>query len=171
MSILNSHSQITITNFSEQDPEWIIVDDGVMGGLSESSLALHPNGTALYSGDVSLQNNGGFASTRMLIDKDMPSAYSEIVLRVKGDGKKYNFRIRKNKEFDGLAYDFEFSTNEDEWMEIKLPLSDFQGTFRGRKYEDKIGVLSEDIGQIGILIANKQEGAFQIEMDWIKISK
>ena len=171
MSILNLQKPFTLTNFQEGDPDWIIVNDGVMGGLSESSIVIQKNGIATFAGELSLKNYGGFASTRMLVKNQLPTGYRAINLRIKGDGNKYNFRIRKNRQLDGLAYDAEFTTLKEEWITIQLPLSEFQGTFRGEKYEDKIGILSEEIGQIVILIANKQEGGFKIEMDWINLIK
>lgn len=43
---------------------WQIVNDGVMGGRSSSRLTISGDGTASFLGDLSLENNGGFASVR-----------------------------------------------------------------------------------------------------------
>jgi len=40
-----------------------IVNDGVMGGVSQSGLRHDPQGM-IFEGQVSLENNGGFASMR-----------------------------------------------------------------------------------------------------------
>ena len=54
-----------LVNFTEEeDVRWRIVNDGVMGGLSSSDLELTKDRTAIFSGFVSLDNNGGFASVR-----------------------------------------------------------------------------------------------------------
>lgn len=45
--------------------EWRIVNDGVMGGVSKSSIALTADGHGKFAGYVSLQNNGGFASIQL----------------------------------------------------------------------------------------------------------
>jgi hypothetical protein len=46
-------------------PGWQVVNDGVMGGLSASAFCV-TNGVAVFRGEVSLVNNGGFASMRSL---------------------------------------------------------------------------------------------------------
>jgi hypothetical protein len=44
--------------------QWRIVNDDVMGGMSQSSFAQTPEGRAIFKGEVSLENYGGFASVR-----------------------------------------------------------------------------------------------------------
>ena len=44
--------------------DWIVVNDAVMGGLSQSSFTKPVADFASFTGDVSLRNNGGFASVR-----------------------------------------------------------------------------------------------------------
>lgn len=45
--------------------DWHPINDGVMGGVSTSRLTFDLAGHAVFEGDVSLQNGGGFASVRM----------------------------------------------------------------------------------------------------------
>ena len=55
----------TIIDFAEpESARWTIVNDGVMGGRSSSDVELTGDNTALFSGFLSLENNGGFASVR-----------------------------------------------------------------------------------------------------------
>ncbi len=53
----------------ENMDDWLIVNDVVMGGLSKSRFILSDSNTAIFSGNVSLENKGGFASTRSLSGK------------------------------------------------------------------------------------------------------
>mgnify|MGYP003905390875 CR=1 FL=1 len=46
------------------DGAWSAVNDDVMGGVSTSQFQRLTNGGAVFSGVVSLENNGGFASVR-----------------------------------------------------------------------------------------------------------
>ena len=46
--------------------KWLVVNDGVMGGLSQSEVILSGSNTAVFQGTISLENNGGFASTRTI---------------------------------------------------------------------------------------------------------
>jgi len=157
-----------ITNFDQaRDPEWIVVNDGVMGGLSTSRMDYQPGGQALFSGIVSLANNGGFASCRMKLNTPIPPGYSFISLRVKGDGKKYKFRIRTDSNWDGIAYSADFSTEKDTWMVIELPMAEFIPTFRGRTLSHVPPLDATQIRQIGLLIADKQSGPFLLKIDWI----
>ena len=75
---------------------WSIVNDGVMGGRSTSKISLTDERTALFTGFVSLENNGGFASTRAAFQSLDLSAYEGVTLRVKGDGRRYQLRFRQN---------------------------------------------------------------------------
>jgi len=43
---------------------WHAIDDRVMGGVSCSRLRHDPAGHAVFEGEVSLAQNGGFASVR-----------------------------------------------------------------------------------------------------------
>ena len=42
---------------------WSIVNDDVMGGISKSNLSMNDKNNLIFSGYLSLENNGGFAST------------------------------------------------------------------------------------------------------------
>ena len=48
--------------------KWRIVNDGVMGGISKSNIYLNEVSNIIFAGNVSLENNGGFASIRMGFD-------------------------------------------------------------------------------------------------------
>lgn len=148
---------------------WMIVNDGVMGGTSSSRIDLNDSGVAVFSGTVSLENNGGFASTRSVLDQTDLSGHSGIVIRIRGDGNRYQFRVRTSDGFDGVAYRHNFDTEPDIWREIKLPFSDFLPTFRGRILSDVPPLDPSRIAQIGFLIAEKQEGEFRLEIDSIGV--
>jgi len=151
---------------------WQIVNDGVMGGLSESQINWDkPNGTLIFSGNVSLENNGGFASVRTAPIDFKKGTFKKILLRVKGDGKTYKCRLRNSSRFDGIAYSLDFKTKKDEWTEIELATDDFEPTFRGRIYSRYGKIDTNDLQQVGFLIAGKQEGKFKLEVDWIRIEK
>ena len=59
-------NEIVLFNFQKSGElnDWLIVNDGVMGGLSQSEIVLSDSNTAVFQGTVSLENNGGFSSTR-----------------------------------------------------------------------------------------------------------
>ena len=156
----------TLFDFSKEASleGWIVVNDGVMGGLSRSTLKLNAGGHGVFSGKVSLENNGGFASIRLDCSRVSLKNTQSLVLHVKGDGGRYQFRLRARKD-DYYAYIHYFKTSGD-WEKITLPLSEFYPTFRGRKLNlpDFAGDYLEEVG---ILIGNKQEEVFELQIDSI----
>jgi len=147
--------------------DWTIVNDGVMGGRSASNLELTDAGTVSFSGYLSLANNGGFASTRAIFDYLDLTGFAGIAIRVKGDGRSYQLRIRTNGRFDGVAYAHGFSTTAGEWTEVFMPFSEFRPTFRGRVPKGMGPLDPSSIRQIGFLIGDKVEGPFELEISWI----
>ena len=147
--------------------DWYIVNDGVMGGVSRSNLSLNEEGNALFEGSVSLDYNGGFASCRMRIkDVDMTGARA-LSIRLMGDGQKYKMRLRMSNSFDGVAYSTTFETEKGKWMEVELPLESFTPQFRGYYVPSAPDLEASKIGQLGIMIADKQEGPFSLEIQSI----
>lgn len=163
------NEDITLFDFNSKETsgKWFIVNDDVMGGISRSEIIVDKDGFATFSGIVSPDNNGGFASIRSVIEPNQEEKYKGVIIRVKGDGKKYNLRFRTNTGFDGYAYQAKFNTEEN-WKEYKIPFSDFEPTFRGQKLSNKPKLESKNMEQIGLLIADYQFGQFSIDIDWIK---
>jgi len=143
---------------------WKIVDDVVMGGRSSGKFYLNKGGNGVFEGRVSLENNGGFSSLRYRFNQISTKQYSKIILKVKGDGKTYQFRV-KSKSSDYYSYIAYFNTTKD-WETIELSLSDMYPAFRGRKL-NKSNYDDESIEEIAFLIGNKKAEAFKLEIDSI----
>lgn len=170
MHPLTDKNEVLLEDFNTNDHLlWRIINDGVMGGLSDSKMEIIKEDLGRFSGHVSLKNNGGFASTRALINEMDLSKTEKISLKVKGDGRRYSFRLRTDQNFDGVSYAADFATQKNEWITIELNYSDFTPTFRGRKVSAP-ELKGDHIRQIGILISDKQEGPFELLIDWIKAS-
>lgn len=150
---------------------WAIVNDDVMGGLSSSQVEVTEAGTFLFTGSVSLENNGGFASTRTRTDDLDLSRHDGVVLRVRGDGRRYQFRLRTSGSSRGVAYRAEFETRAGEWQEVYLPFDSFRASFRGRFPRGEGPLDPARIRQMGFLIADKVEGPFRLEVAWIKAGR
>lgn len=143
---------------------WRVVDDVVMGGVSRGNFKINEKGNGLYFGTVSLENNGGFSSLRFRFDKINVSKYSKVVLKIKGDGKNYQFRL-KDKFRNYYSYIQVFSTSKD-WQLVEINLSEMYPAFRGRKL-NMDNFSSESIEEIAFLIGNKKAQSFQLEIDEI----
>jgi hypothetical protein len=156
-----------IENFTEKSLlNWNIVNDTVMGGRSQARMIIY-NNMAEFKGYLSLANNGGFSSVRAYYPNDLIDI-SSVVLRVKGDGRKYSFRVRTDNN-SWASYTQSFTTKKDTWEEITLNIKDFYPTYRGYNLRD-IPKLSESIiREVGLMISDKIEGSFKIDIDWIKV--
>lgn len=145
---------------------WNVVDDAVMGGRSSSQFNLSSEGFGVFSGIVSLENNGGFSSVRYRLKKTEVKKYTKIKLRLKGDGKNYQFRVKNNSR-DYHSYISTFSTTND-WQNIEIELKDMYPSFRGRRLN--IPNFSNDfIEQIVFLIGNKKNEEFKLIIDTIEL--
>jgi len=140
---------------------WQAINDGVMGGISSGRMEQSGDGLR-FEGQLSLENNGGFASVRRPIEDDLSEA-AGVQLQVRGDGRTYQFRLRQDSRFDGVAWRAEFSTNGD-WQTVNLSFDDFIPVFRGRRVPDAGPVVPAAIRQIGFMLADKTAGAFALEI-------
>jgi len=154
-----------ILNFRDDSlRDWRVVNDGVMGGMSRSRFHLSAAGTGVFEGEVSLENNGGFASVRLPVTTLDLSAYTGLVIRHRGDGQRYRLRLHDNPRMDSIAYQADFQTGPD-WQETRLPFEAFRPTFRGRTPPDAPALDTTNIQQLGLMIADKQAGPFLLEVE------
>ena len=154
------------TTEANANARWYVVNDSVMGGISNSQV-LYENDNLVFTGNVSLANNGGFASIRTPLDVKNQNI-TKIVLRVMGDGQTYQLRLRTNEYMDGAAYTRSFSTTKSEWLNIEFLPEDFQLTYRGRLLEQQPTINFKDVRQLGFMIAGKQAGEFRLEVEKIE---
>jgi monofunctional biosynthetic peptidoglycan transglycosylase len=163
----------SVFNFKDnkQADQWIAVNDNVMGGLSDGKAYLSEDSCLIFSGLISLENNGGFSSIRTLPQDFELSDYKGIRIRIMGDGRKYQFRLRDNRNFDGVAFKQEFQTTANTWIEIDLPFESFLPSYRGRILQDVQPVVATEIRQMGFLIADKEAGPFILKVSEIKAFK
>ncbi len=166
--ILTSMNSHIIFDFNQKAiiKDWVIVDDGVMGGKSAGSFSLNEQGHGVFEGSVSLENNGGFSSLRYSSERILVQDFTTIALKIKGDGKNYQFRIKSNTG-DYYSYITTFSTSG-EWQEIQIDLKDMYPSFRGRKL-DQANFEKEYIEQVAFLIGNKKEEKFKLLIDKIEL--
>lgn len=143
---------------------WVVVDDVVMGGRSSGHLGISEDGYGLFYGDVSLENNGGFSSVRHQPSAQEMNGYSACKIRLKGDKKKYQFRI-KSKRNDRHSYMQTFETSGD-WEIIEIPMAGMYPTFRGRSL-DMPNYPIETLEELAFLISNKTAESFRLELDWM----
>lgn len=149
--------------------DWQIVDDGVMGGLSKGKFDISGKQTLKFSGNLSLKNNGGFSSIRSKRTTMDLSEFKGIKMRVKGDGRTYKLRMESDSRYRRMAVSFqhEFKTTKEGWTEVFIPFDKLKASFRGWNLPG-MKFNSKSIQRVGLIIADKKEGPFELNVDWIK---
>ena len=135
-----------------------VVNDGVMGGISQSTLRQDTQGM-YFEGLVSLENNGGFASMRSSVQ--FPAGTQMLELLTKGDGKQYKLVLRTALA-PQVSYTADFIA-EPIWQTHQFNLNQFKSTFRGQAISAPT-LSFADVIEFGILISNNQAGRFAIQL-------
>ncbi|MEZ9234813.1 CIA30 family protein [Shewanella sp. 10N.286.52.A9] len=156
-----------------------ISNDSVMGGISSSQIEINHSATTKadinssghvhFSGQVSLENNGGFASMEYQITSSIP-ATKQVKLTVLGDGKQYQLRFKTSELSFGEAYVANFETTKGQVTEHLFSQTDFTAQFRGRSINAPT-IEFNNVNRVGFLIANKQAGAFSLQLDSIEFEE
>ena len=160
---------------------WRVVNDGVMGGVSNSAMMPpSPNspGFSRFAGTVRLENNGGFASVRRALPNSDASAYKGVYVKCKAAMKERD----EKKQFLLLAKDAECSRNfgtnfksaftvksADDW-EVKL--FPFEKCFKkgermGRPIE-RGPINVKEVTELGLMILRGEEaqvGNFGLDVE------
>ena len=159
---------MTLFHFNQDSniSNWRIVDDVVMGGRSNGNFRVNDAGNGLFFGEVSIENNGGFSMVRYGFETKDVSKYSKICVKLKGDGKNYQIRI-KTSDGDRHSYIAPFETSGD-WQTIEILFNNMYPAFRGRKLDipNYNGKLME---MLAFLIGNKKNESFNLEIERIDL--
>ncbi|MAL17117.1 MAG: CIA30 family protein [Balneola sp.] len=153
-------------NTDSNPNRWSIVDDVVMGGRSDGNMKISPEGHGLFEGEVSLENNGGFSSVRLPLRALDVKPEQKIIIRLKGNGEKYQFRVKHNRRAY-QSYVTYFETNG-KWQEVEISLNELYPIYRGNRL-NRDNFNFQTIEEIGFLIGNKKPQSFRLLIDKIEL--
>jgi hypothetical protein len=159
MPFANAGPPLLDFSSSEAVQTFRVINDGVMGGVSTSRLS-SAGGAMVFEGDVSLENNGGFASLRGPVK--FPAESAALLLTMRGDGQRYKLTLKLDDSTGTVQYQAAFAAPR-EWQTLRFKPADFAASFRGRPVVAPI-VRLVDVQYVGLLISDKQSGAFRIEL-------
>lgn len=149
-----------------QTLKWRSVNDSVMGGLSKGASYETEASHRMFTGEISLKNNGGFSSIRSSGAKYDLSQYSGMQITVRGDGRKYFFTSRSGGS-SRLAYWSPVQSAAGQWQTIKVPFSSFYATSFGRTIPG-FKLNTKTISSFGFMLYDKKEGEFSLEVKSIR---
>ncbi len=142
---------------------WYVVNDNVMGGRSEGGFTID-EGELRFAGRTNT-DGGGFSSIRSKpVEFDL-STYDGVRLRVRGDGRRYTWRLSTGESRQGreIAYWADFDTQDGAWSTVDIPFSRFVPRYRGTRLEGP----ELDPGQItgmGLMIYDRLDGPFELRL-------
>jgi monofunctional biosynthetic peptidoglycan transglycosylase len=148
---------------------WQPVNDGVMGGVSDGRFLITPEGHLRFLGNLSLENNGGFASVRT---RRAPLALRDgdaLWIRLRGDGREYLLNLYVPSFQTAYSYRAAIPTTAGEWTEVRIPLKDCCATSFGRKLPSAGPVDASRVNGLGLMLADKKPGPFQVDVAWIRV--
>lgn len=147
---------------------WFVVLDGVMGGLSTGKLESVAKALVL-SGNISLQNNGGFASIRTPYRKFDLSRYSEVTVRYRSKGQTFAMSLNNYRRFWRPQFKTFLPPTNGKWAESVIPLR----SFTKMRFDEVLGggPSAEELASIirfGFISSDKSEGEFRFEISGIE---
>ncbi|WP_234897795.1 CIA30 family protein [Mycolicibacterium vanbaalenii] len=147
---------------------WTTVNDPVMGGLSTSRITFDDG--LVFSGNLSLENNGGFASAQSPQNLDIGRrAGGATSLRVHaiGDGKTYVLKVGTAGQ--PWSYIQRFPTQAAVQRTYDLPVEGFQPVgMRLDPAPDAPQTLDpSSIDRVSVYILDKQQGPFELTVSAI----
>ena len=156
-------SKSLLTQFDDLpgDLQWNVVNDNVMGGRSRGGYTIQ-DGILRFTGATNTRG-GGFSSLRTSrAQLPFTSDTDGIAMRMKGDFRTYIFRVETR---GGYTYWADVPTRSD-WQDVAIPFENF--TLRWRGYQRRGPALKpENIDSLGLMIYDKRDGPFRLEVDWI----
>jgi len=141
---------------------WHVINDEVMGGSSQGQMSF-TKGLCVFSGNISLANNGGFSSVIKHIEA-LSQKVDRLTINVIGDGFTYQLRVITYVDGYRLAYKHNFATSPNKLERFVFLLKDFIPLFRGRVIDNAPKLRAENVQQIGLLVKNNTEGPFSLRL-------
>ncbi|KAK5857958.1 hypothetical protein PBY51_011166 [Eleginops maclovinus] len=171
--------------------QWTVSSDQEIGGQSEALLKLGRNdntcflygalrstpprdGETRYSGYCSMRSKKLLASFDRKKHHDW-STFNTLHLRVRGDGRPWMINIATETYFshqkDDIYTYFLYTRGGPYWQDVKIPFSKFFLSHRGRIQDDQHPIWLDKVNTIGFTLGDKADGPFQLEIDFVGVSK
>ena len=146
--------------------KWCFVTDKVMGGISNGSLEFKQEDETYFyrmTGELSLENNGGFIQFRTKLENHPKGkSFKGVRLRVRGNNNEYTVHVRTKYLFLPWQYYESAFQATDTWTTVELPFT----TFKKSNFYQPSNVSSQDIKTIGIVAIGRE---FVAEIDLASI--
>ncbi|KAL3913638.1 MAG: hypothetical protein SGPRY_007912 [Prymnesium sp.] len=138
--------------------DFVGVDDRIMGGASTSRVS-SLEGCCAFEGELIVEG-GGFASVRFNPPFVLPSDVEALLLEARGDGREgYKLTLRSSAADASISYQFLLPPLDSrEFVKIRLPLSEFRASIRGRPCPEAPPLLARDVRSLGLMLSRFEAG-------------
>jgi len=145
------------------DQSWSVVDDRVMGGMSQSQMDVMADGIR-WSGTLSYEQNGGFASMRSTWNPGCIAGMKAVRMRVRGSSDEFAFRMSSSQRYYDPVAEWKFKpTGEWAWLCFDLEASEI--TVLGRSTGSKLDPRDvAKIARLGFMRKSGDAGPFWLEV-------
>lgn len=145
--------------------KWRVVVDGVMGGRSSGQVEQQED-SLVFTGETSLENNGGFSSIRAAVPAGSVSGYDSLRIRVKGDGRTWILGARGRPGTGADSYWSRFDTKEGEWQTVTVRVTEMVRQYFGTPVQGSLQPSA--VRGVEFYIYDKLAGPFRLEVDEIE---
>ena len=157
-----------LTDFDgDQTAQWIVVNDGVMGGRSNGTITASDSAMQ-FTGNV-VTAGGGFTSVRLRLDGNELTDTTRVKLRVRSDQRTYGLTLEDSTQAGqrGVSYRADLTIDDaDSWTTSELSFAELRPSVFGQAV-DAPPFNPDEASEFGIIIADGLDGDFALEIDWI----
>jgi len=162
----------------EELEKFYLQTDQEIGGKSTAKF-FHEGNRAIFEGFLNLEvpnkkmEKSGYAvfaskDLRFKQSLGIDSDFDALEMRVKTDGRIYVCNVKQESIVHGDLNQLPFSVSPGEWQQVTLPFSKFYLTWKGKIDDPQYPIVQDKIVNIGILMAQRKQGPFRFEIEWIK---
>ena len=152
------------------DDNWVVVNDGVMGGRSNGAIEF-TDSTMQFTGDV-VTAGGGFTSVRLQLTGDELTDSGYLALRLRSDERTYGLTLQDSAQTGrrsithGANLTIDGPADADGWRTADMSYNELRPSVFGQPL-DAPAFNPDEAVEFGIIIADGIDGRFKLEVDWI----
>ncbi len=163
-----------IEDFGEEAADrWRVINDGVMGGLSEGELTFN-GGVATFAGTINT-NGGGFSMIRTSVLRNgatLREALEEAeYLRIRtrsANGRRYELTVQDATTNSSVMHFADITVSADSaWEEPIIPLTNLDARTFGTSRPTLAPFELDQISTLGVILADGLDGPFSLAIDRI----
>jgi len=144
---------------------WFAVNDGVMGGLSQGSVAI-VDSTLVHSGVLNT-NGGGFSHAGTRFASNTLVGYSKLQIRLNTNGRQYALNLGDARN-ERISHQAQIPLDlSGTWQEVWVAFDDTVPTIFSRRV-NSAPVAADAINELNLILGDGQDGPFAMQVDWIK---